>query len=46
MTIYPVTRCSNCGREFGAGPSGFSHCFNHTPAMLAEVALNAREGAV
>lgn len=31
---FDITYCSNCGREFGPGNSGFSHCKDHTPAKL------------
>jgi hypothetical protein len=26
---FQVTWCSNCGREFGPGNHGFSHCEDH-----------------
>lgn len=26
---YEDTQCSSCGRSFGPGPHGFSHCFSH-----------------
>lgn len=26
---YANVSCSNCGREFGPGDHGFSHCENH-----------------
>lgn len=27
--IFQNTFCSQCGREFGPGPHGYSHCINH-----------------
>lgn len=41
--FFEFTRCSNCGRDFGAGPSGFSHCHNHTASVLAERREAARQ---
>lgn len=29
MARFPVTYCSNCGKAFGPGDHGFSHCKNH-----------------
>lgn len=29
MARYPQTYCSQCGREFGPGPHGYSHCKDH-----------------
>lgn len=26
---FPVTYCSNCGKAFGPGDHGFSHCTSH-----------------
>lgn len=26
---FDKTYCSNCGREFGPGDHGYSHCENH-----------------
>ena len=27
--LFPSVFCSQCGGEFGPGPSGFSHCIDH-----------------
>jgi hypothetical protein len=32
MARFDKTYCSNCGREFGHGNSGFSHCKDHRTA--------------
>lgn len=29
MPMFSNVYCSNCGREFGPGDHGFSHCENH-----------------
>lgn len=29
MTRFAKTHCSQCGKEFGPGDHGFSHCFDH-----------------
>lgn len=29
---FPKTFCSACGREFGPGNHGFSHCEDHSQA--------------
>ena len=29
MTMYEKTSCSQCGREFGPGEHGWSHCQDH-----------------
>jgi hypothetical protein len=29
MKWYPETFCSQCGRGFGPGPHGYSHCKDH-----------------
>lgn len=29
---FPETFCSQCGGSFGPGPSGFSHCDQHSSA--------------
>ena len=31
MSKFANVSCSQCGREFGPGDSGFSHCENHPP---------------
>jgi uncharacterized OB-fold protein len=36
---FPVTYCSNCGKAFGPGDHGFSHCKNHK----GKLPLTARE---
>lgn len=46
MTIHPETSCSQCGRSFGPGKHGFSHCANHeyaaeTTAVIAQARLRA-----
>lgn len=37
--------CSQCGQSFGAGPSGYSHCWEHsgTPEQHATLARLTRE---
>ena len=30
---FPQTYCSSCGREFGAGNHGYSHCNQHPPFL-------------
>lgn len=35
--------CSQCGRDFGPGDSGYSHCSDHTPATVADVRRIVRE---
>jgi hypothetical protein len=31
---FPKTYCSQCGREFGPGDSGFSRCSDHQAAEI------------
>lgn len=31
---FPSVSCSQCGREFGPGNHGFSHCGNHAPQCV------------
>ena len=31
LTIYPNVSCSQCGKDFGPGPHGFSDCRSHAP---------------
>jgi hypothetical protein len=33
---FPNVSCSQCGRDFGPGDNGFSHCWNHSPIKAAE----------
>lgn len=33
---FPKTYCSQCGREFGPGDSGYSHCKDHRMARGRE----------
>lgn len=41
--VFPVkarfqkTYCSQCGREFGPGNEGFSHCEDHSTDRLQEL---------
>lgn len=37
---FPNVSCSNCGRDFGPGDHGFSHCWQHGPRLAG---LDARE---
>jgi hypothetical protein len=39
MARFPVTYCSNCGKAFGPGDHGFSHCKHHNGMR----SLTARE---
>ncbi len=41
---YENTFCSNCGREFGPGDHGFSHCENH-PGWKRDLMLRRQAGA-
>lgn len=43
---FPNTYCSQCGREFGPGDHGYSHCSDHTKPLdsdssPAEIAVRA-----
>lgn len=42
---FPRVSCSSCGQSFGAGDSGFSHCWEHsgTPEQRATLARLTRE---
>lgn len=33
---FDKTYCSQCGREFGPGDHGYSHCIDHRHANIAE----------
>lgn len=35
MPKFENVGCSSCGRDFGPGDHGFSHCENHSPALMA-----------
>jgi hypothetical protein len=40
---FDVTYCSNCGRQFGPGDHGYSHCEQHmTPQQASEKARETR----
>lgn len=32
--MYANVQCSQCGGEFGPGPSGFSHCQSHRDKLI------------
>lgn len=34
---FAITSCSECGRDFGPGDHGFSHCKDHQPSARAEI---------
>ncbi len=36
---FEKTSCSSCGREFGPGDHGYSHCINHK-TISADAALD------
>lgn len=46
---FEKTSCSQCGREFGPGDSGYSHCADHaqcsTDSILLPRKLTAENGA-
>jgi hypothetical protein len=35
---FPFVTCSQCGREFGPGDHGYSHCRDHAARDRAELA--------
>ena len=41
MARFDKTHCSQCGREFGPGEHGYSHCDDHVrdaaPELLAAI---------
>lgn len=41
---FDKTYCSNCGREFGPGDHGFSHCYQH-PGWKRDQMLKRKEAA-
>lgn len=38
---FPTVSCSQCGRSFGPGNSGFSHCDQHRPRPSVALTLGA-----
>jgi hypothetical protein len=34
---FEATYCSNCGKSFGPGDNGFSHCENHAGLFPTEL---------
>ncbi len=44
---WEIVSCSNCGREFGPGHTGFSHCANHAGLPSTDnVTQDVRMGVV
>ena len=41
---FPEISCSSCGRSFGPGNHGYSHCFNHEADAIIRAALSKARG--
>ena len=45
MSMYKNTWCSHCGREFGSGDHGYSHCQDHLGYKRDELRVELAEMA-
>ena len=45
MPKFDKTFCSNCGREFGPGDHGFSHCHQHQKSPRPDLSTIAKRNA-